>query len=124
MTIQILADSACDLTKAYYKKFSIEMVPLTVHLNNQEYEDGIEISPKKVYDAMREGAKTQTSQVSPQVFKSLFTSYAKENKPLVYLAFSRSEERRVGKESRYRSGRHDYTKERRDGMERRETREQ
>jgi len=88
MTIQILADSACDLTEAYYKKFSIEMVPLTVHLNNQEYEDGIEISPKKVYDAMREGAKTQTSQVSPQVFKSLFTSYAKENKPLVYLAFS------------------------------------
>lgn len=88
MTIQILADSACDLTEAYYKKFSIEMVPLTVHLNNQEYEDGIGISPKKVYDAMREGAKTQTSQVSPQVFKSLFTSYAKENKPLVYLAFS------------------------------------
>lgn len=88
MTIQILADSACDLTEAYYKKFSIEMVPLTVHLNNQEYEDGIEISPKKVYDAMRDGAKAQTSQVSPQVFKSLFTSYAKENKPLVYLAFS------------------------------------
>src|SRR5699024_10276700 len=88
MTIQILADSACDLTEAYYKKFSIEMVPLTVHLNNQEYEDGIGISPKKVYDAMREGDKIQISQVSPQVYKSLFTSYAKENKPLVYLAFS------------------------------------
>lgn len=88
MTIKILADSACDLTEKYFKQFSIEMVPLTVHLNNQEYKDGIEITPKKVYDAMRDGAGTKTSQVSPQVFKSIFTSYAQSNKPLVYLAFS------------------------------------
>lgn len=88
MRVKILADSACDLTKDYYNELNIEMVPLTVHLNEKEYKDGIEIPPKKVYEAMRKGGAPKTSQVSPQTFKSIFTSYAKAGQPLVYLAFS------------------------------------
>ncbi|OZU87975.1 fatty acid-binding protein DegV [Virgibacillus indicus] len=88
MTIKILADSACDLSKKHYNEYNIEMVPLTVHLDEKEFKDGIEIEPKTVYDAMREGKMTKTSQVSPQTFKSIFTSYAKENQPLLYFAFS------------------------------------
>lgn len=88
MTIKILADSACDLTEKYYNELDIEMVPLTVHLNDEDYKDGIDITPKTVYDAMREGAMTKTSQVSPQTFKTIFTSYVEKNQPLVYLAFS------------------------------------
>ena len=34
MTIKILADSACDLTDEHYNELDIEMVPLTVHLND------------------------------------------------------------------------------------------
>lgn len=88
MTVKILADSACDLSENHYKTYDIEMVPLTVHLDDQEYKDSIEIKPKTVYDAMREGKTPKTSQVSPQAFKAIFTSYAEENQPLVYLAFS------------------------------------
>ncbi|MDY0407865.1 DegV family protein [Virgibacillus soli] len=88
MTIKILADSACDLTDKETKQYNIDIVPLTVHLHGEDYEDGITISPKKVYEAMREGASTKTSQVSPQTFKTIFTSYAKKNQALVYLAFS------------------------------------
>src|SRR5690625_2102186 len=64
------------------------MVPLTVHLNDAEYRDSLDITPKEVYDAMREGASTKTSQVSLQTFEESFTRYATENQPLVYLAFS------------------------------------
>lgn len=88
MNIKILADSACDLTDTYYEQYGIEMVSLTVHLHGKEYKDGVEITPKKVYDAMRDGASTKTSQVSPQAFKTLFTSYVDKDQPLVYLAFS------------------------------------
>jgi len=88
MTTKILADSACDLTEEYYTKLDIDVVPLTVHLSDEEYEDGIEISPKTVYNAMRDGAAPKTSQVSPQTFKTIFTSYAEAKQPLVYLAFS------------------------------------
>ncbi|CDQ40667.1 MULTISPECIES: DegV family protein [Virgibacillus] len=88
MAIKILADSACDLSKDYYNKYDIEMVSLTVHLDNEDYEDGKSISPKTVYHAMREGKSPKTSQVSPQTFKSIFTSYAETNQTLIYLAFS------------------------------------
>ncbi|WP_163972016.1 DegV family protein [Oceanobacillus halotolerans] len=88
MTIKILADSGCDLSETHYNEFDIEMVPLTVQLDDKDYEDGKNISPKTVYDAMREGKSPKTSQVAPQTFKAVFTSYAKSNQPLVYLALS------------------------------------
>src|SRR5699024_6665488 len=88
MKVQILVDSACDLTEKHYKQYDIDMLPLTVHLNDKDYRDGIDISPKEVYDAMRDGASTKTSQVSPQTFKDTFTNYVKKGQPFVYLAFS------------------------------------
>jgi len=88
MKVQILADSACDLTDKQYETYNIEMVPLTVHLEGEDYLDGIDVRPKKVYDAMRDGSSPKTSQVSPQTFQDLFTKYAQENIPLVYVAFS------------------------------------
>lgn len=88
MSVKILADSACDLSENHYNEFDIEMIPLTVHLDGKEYKDGIEISPKTVYDAMREGKIAKTSQVSPKGFKEIFMSYAEVKQPLVYLAFS------------------------------------
>lgn len=88
MNIKILTDSACDLTEMYYNELNIEMVPLTVHLNDKDYKDSIEISPTKIYRAMREGFTPKTSQVSPQAFKSIFTSYAEAKQPLIYLSFS------------------------------------
>src|SRR5690625_74522 len=88
MNVQLLVDSACDLTAEYFEKYNIDMLPLTVHLNEQEYKDGIEISPKEVYDAMRDGAGTKTSQVSPQTFQETFLNYVEKEQPFVYLAFS------------------------------------
>src|SRR5699024_11522310 len=79
MNIQILADSACDLSEKHYHDLNIKMVPLTVRLDGKEYKDGKNISPKAVYDAMRNGKKPTTSQVSPQSFKAIFTSYAETN---------------------------------------------
>ncbi|MBY7143082.1 DegV family protein [Virgibacillus sp. NKC19-3] len=88
MNTKIMADSACDLSKDHYNEYDIEMVPLTVHLNEKEYKDVKDINPTTIYNAMREGKTPKTSQVPPQTFKSIFTSYAKKNQPLVYIAFS------------------------------------
>jgi len=88
MTIQILADSACDLPLALAHEYGIQIVPLTVHLDQTDYKDGQTIDPETIYNAMRSGKTTKTSQVSPQIFKDIFTEHAKSNTPLVYLAFS------------------------------------
>jgi DegV family protein with EDD domain len=88
MAIQILTDSASDLTLEQFLELDIKMAPLKVHLDEQDYEDGVTIQAKTIYDAMRQGKAPKTSQISPQTLKDIFTSYAKENQPLVYIAFS------------------------------------
>ncbi|MFB1050061.1 DegV family protein [Paraliobacillus sp. JSM ZJ581] len=88
MTIQILADSACDLSQEDLTTFQIDSIPLTVQLKESNYEDGKTISAKTVYDAMRDGESPKTSQVSPSAFQTLFELYAKKNTPCLYLAFS------------------------------------
>ncbi|WP_047986189.1 DegV family protein [Ornithinibacillus californiensis] len=88
MSIKIMADSASDLTKEYFNEYDMEMVSLTVHLDETDYKDGIDILPKNVFDAMRKGKSPKTSQVSPQTFKDIFTEYANSNQTLIYLAFS------------------------------------
>ncbi|HEY4601898.1 MAG TPA: DegV family protein [Cerasibacillus sp.] len=88
MNVKILVDSACDLTEEQYNAYGIEMIPLTVHHDDTEYKDGIDIAPKTIYDAMREGKSPTTSQVPLQTFKTIFTAYAEKKQPLLYLAFS------------------------------------
>ncbi|ENH96160.1 hypothetical protein J416_12142 [Gracilibacillus halophilus YIM-C55.5] len=88
MNVQIIADSACDLTNEDYESLDIEMLPLTVQLDQNEYEDGKTISAKTIYDVMREGKAPKTAQVSPQQFKETFERYAKAKQPAIYLAFS------------------------------------
>ncbi len=88
MNVQIIADSASDLPDSYIQQYGIERVSLTVHLDDQDYLDAVDIQSKDVYDAMRDGKAPKTSQVSPQTFKELFESYAKKGQPCLYLAFS------------------------------------
>ncbi|RFU62164.1 DegV family protein [Peribacillus glennii] len=88
MTVQIIADSACDLPLSFYKENNVTLVPLQVLLEGNTYEDLETIAPKEVYDAMREGKSPTTSQVSPERFLKVFTALAQEKKQAVYIAFS------------------------------------
>ncbi|MCT2535618.1 DegV family protein [Aquibacillus koreensis] len=88
MTVKIIADSACDLSKDKFDQYDIDMVSLTVQLDGNNYEDGKTIYAKTVYEAMREGKSPKTSQVTPQAFKELFEQHAKNEQASVYLAFS------------------------------------
>lgn len=88
MKVQIITDSAADLPQEYFKEKDIAMLPLKVHLDNEDYEDLVSIQPIEVYKAMREGKAPKTSQASPVKMKDLFTHYAKENIPCLYIAFS------------------------------------
>lgn len=88
MSVRIITDSACDLPLDYLADRKITMVPLSVHIDDQTYEDLLTINPKEVYDKMRSGKAPKTSQVSPQRFKELFTGFAKNGIPSIYIAFS------------------------------------
>jgi DegV family protein with EDD domain len=88
MSVKIITDSACDLPSSLYEQYDVEVVPLVVHLHGQDYFDGQTITPKTVYDAMREGAVPKTSQVTPEAFLNVFKKYVEKNQPCLYIGFS------------------------------------
>lgn len=64
--VSIIADSTCDLSKDLLEKYHITTFPLHVHLGEEEYLDGVNISPEELYrwsDANKATPKTST--VSP-----------------------------------------------------------
>lgn len=88
MNIKILADSASDLSREYYKKLNVDVVPLHVNIAGTDYLDGENITPKEMYEAMRGNERPTTSQAAPYAFEDAFTTCAKTNEPLIYLALS------------------------------------
>ncbi|MCA0983835.1 DegV family protein [Halobacillus yeomjeoni] len=88
MTVQILCDSACDLPKETLESYSVDVLPLRVTIDQEEYEDGEGISPQEIYEKMRNGKEPKTSQVSPQAFRDRFMHYIQKEQPFIYFAFS------------------------------------
>ncbi|WP_411334627.1 DegV family protein [Metabacillus indicus] len=88
MTVHILADSASDLPLEFYEKNGVTLLPLGVHIDEHDYRDLLTITPKEVYDAMREGKVAKTTQISPLDVKEIFTSLAQKKVPALYVAFS------------------------------------
>ncbi|HWL22603.1 MAG TPA: DegV family protein, partial [Ureibacillus sp.] len=86
--MKIFADSACDLPKQFFEENDVELFTLRVQVNETEYHDIIDISPKEVYAEMRNGAVPKTSQVSPEEFLNAFEQLAKNNEEGIYIAFS------------------------------------
>ncbi len=48
--IHILADSTCDLSKELLSEYDISILPLHVLLGEEEHEDGVDITPKELYE--------------------------------------------------------------------------
>jgi len=88
MNVHILADSASDLPIEYFQENSITFLPLSVELNGKQLEDQRAIKPKQIYEEMRQGTVVKTSQITPSLFKDVFTELAKKGTPSLYVAFS------------------------------------
>lgn len=88
MGIRILCDSASDLSGDLLKEYDIDRVSLVVLKDEEEYFDGLTITPKAVYDGMKQGIIFSTSQVPPSSFEEKFLEYAKNKDSVIYLAFS------------------------------------
>jgi DegV family protein with EDD domain len=83
-----MADSASDLPLNFFAENNVTMLPLKVHVKDQEFEDLLTINPETVYESIRNGDLPKTSQVSPAIFEKHFTELAKNNESGLYIAFS------------------------------------
>ncbi|RHW39875.1 DegV family protein [Lysinibacillus yapensis] len=86
--MKIFADSGCDLPMHFFSDENVGLFSLRVDVNEREYNDIVEIEPKVIYDAMRQGAVPKTSQVSPEYFLNQFENLAKNKEEGIYIAFS------------------------------------
>ncbi len=80
MSVKIIADSTCDLSKDLLEKYDISVLPLHIVLGDKEYKDGLEISPDEIYEwsnANKEAPKTSAAAISDamDLFKSFIKSY-------------------------------------------------
>ncbi|MFC0189152.1 DegV family protein [Fictibacillus aquaticus] len=88
MKVKIIADSGCDLPKQILDNLNIEMMPLIVQADGEEFLDRKTIEPVQLYNKMRNGSAPKTAQVSPLTIKETISTYAKENIPVIYITLS------------------------------------
>lgn len=88
MSVKILSDSACDLPEDIIKEYNIDILPIVVIKDEEEYLDKVNISPNRVYEGMRNGQTYKTAQIPPNIFSEKFEEYARNGDKVIYLAFS------------------------------------
>ncbi len=89
MSVKIMSDSTCDLSPELVKQYDIDVLPLHIVLGDQEYEDGVTITPDEVY-AWSDAHKTtpKTSAVAFDTVVEAFRPYLEEGREIVCFAIS------------------------------------
>ncbi len=91
MKIKILSDSTCDLPQALVDKYNIGIVPLIVMKDDQEFLDGVTITPADIFAHVAAGGKLcSTAARSLIVYQELFETYAKEYDGIVHISLGSS----------------------------------
>lgn len=85
---KIITDTGADLTQDQIVEYGLEMLPLGVIIDNEEFLDGETIQPKEVYDAMRVGKTPKTFQIEATRIEQCFRQHLESEIPFLYLAFS------------------------------------
>ena len=50
-TVKLISDSTCDLSKELVEKYDITILPLHILLGEDEYRDGVDITPEEIFQA-------------------------------------------------------------------------
>ncbi|MCC5910279.1 MAG: DegV family protein [Clostridiaceae bacterium] len=82
--IQIITDSMTDVPKDIVDKYNITVMPLTIHFENNEYRDGVDLTGEEFYNKLKEVKELpQTSQVTPNTFMEAFKQALDEGKEVI-----------------------------------------
>lgn len=79
MKIKLICDSLCDVPKEVLKNNDIDVIPLTIIVDDKEYKDSVDITNKEFYKMMKEiKILPKTSQATYMQFKEAFDKYVGE----------------------------------------------
>lgn len=89
MSVKIISDSTCDLSKELIEKYGIEILPLHIVLGETEYKDGMEIGPDEIYewsDANKTTPKTSAASIADVM--DLYEKHLKKYDEIVIFSIS------------------------------------
>jgi len=76
--LRIVMDSAGDLPAEWIEKYEINVIPVNVHLGDEVFLEGVDLTPDQFYGWVKETGKVpKTSQPAPQQYINLYKDIAK-----------------------------------------------
>ena len=79
MTVRVITDSTCDLPASVVHELGIQVVPLYIHADGQDYLDGIDITREQFYARLPEFKESPRTAVPSMIkFRTLFDALADE----------------------------------------------
>ena len=89
MKTKITADSTCDLSRELIERYDIGIFPLCVVLDKDPLRDGIDITPRDIFDHVRAGGNIgSTTAVNVSDYSDRFGQYLKEYDAIVHFTIS------------------------------------
>lgn len=87
--IQIICDSLADIPKDLVEKYNIDVIPLTIRIDEVDYKDGVDISNAEFYKKLSQSKEMpKTSQATYVQFEEIFRKYINEGKSVLYISGS------------------------------------
>ena len=88
--IKILTDSTSDIDLNQAKELGIDIIPLKVIINGQEYKDRIDLQPDEFYHLLTTSTTLPTtSQPSPQDFLTHYEEAKKHGDSVIVMTLSK-----------------------------------
>ena len=84
----ITTDNNADLPESYYREHGVGCMYLSYTIDGVHYTHENFMDEPEFYEKMRTGSMPTTAQVNPEEAKELFEPYLKEEKDILYIAFS------------------------------------
>lgn len=89
MSVRIIIDSACDLSKEKADQMHLDYMPLKTMFGDQEFLDGITISHQEFFERLVESdTLPTTSQIPPYEYEQIFSSVAESGDTAVCITLS------------------------------------
>ncbi len=86
--IAIVTDSTVCLPQELVQRYGIYVVPTWIHRGQEAFRDGVDTTPKQVYQWLREGYRLGTSQPSMGEFMQMFKELSREVEAIVSILVS------------------------------------
>ncbi len=86
MNIKILSDSTCDLSQEILDKYDITVIPLIVMKDEEEFRDGVTITPADIFAHVAAGGNLcSTAALSVGAYQDFFKKYANDYDGVVHI---------------------------------------